>query len=156
MPLGRERGATLSMTLLAGFQALLHRATGQPGIPVGTAVANRNRSEIEKLIGFFVNTLVLHTSLAGRPAFGELMARVREVALAAYEHQDMPFDRLVEELATSRDLSRNPLCQVMFSYQNFPRQAPPSRRVFRAFVVTAAPFRRWVRGSPRRAFALID
>jgi amino acid adenylation domain-containing protein len=113
--LGRRHGATLFMTLLAVFQTLLHRYTGQEDLWIGTPVANRNRSEIEGLIGFFVNTLVLRSSLAGGPTFAGLLERVRETALAAYAHQELPFERLVEELAPRRDLSRSPLFQVFFS-----------------------------------------
>ncbi|MCP4654737.1 MAG: AMP-binding protein, partial [bacterium] len=112
-----------SMTLLAAFKTLLSRYSGQTDVVVGTAIANRNRSETEELIGFFVNTLVLRTDLAGAPAFSELLGRVRETALQAYGHQDLPFEKLVEALELERRLDRNPLCQVMFGYQNFPRSA---------------------------------
>jgi amino acid adenylation domain-containing protein len=118
--LSRKRASTLFMTLLAAFQTLLHRYTNQKEILVGTPVANRSRLEIERLIGFFVNTLVLRTDLSGDPTFQELLGRVREVALQAYAHQDLPFEKLVEELQPERDLSRNPLFQVMFILQNAP------------------------------------
>ena len=108
------------MTLFAAFQILLYRYTGQEDIGVGVPIANRNRSEIEGLIGFFVNSLVLRTNLSGNPTFRELLAQVREVALAAYAHQDLPFEKLVEELHPERDLSRNPLFQVVFALQNAP------------------------------------
>ncbi|MFF3847788.1 amino acid adenylation domain-containing protein [Streptomyces sp. NPDC002328] len=112
--LARERGATLFMVLLAGFQSLLARWTGQHDLAVGSPVAGRDRTELEPLIGFFVNTLVLRTDLSGDPTFGEAVRRIRETALAAFEHQDVPFDRLVEELRPERDLSRNPLFDVLF------------------------------------------
>ncbi|CAG0936134.1 nonribosomal peptide synthetase DhbF [Thermoflexales bacterium] len=121
--LSRQAGATLFMTLLAAFQTLLHRYTGQEDILVGTAIANRNRAETEGLIGFFVNTLVLRTDLSGDPTFRALLDRVREVALGAYTHQDLPFEKLIEELQPERDLSRTPLFQVMFDFQNAPRPA---------------------------------
>jgi amino acid adenylation domain-containing protein len=117
----RDRGATQSMTLLAGFTALLGRFAGCEDVAVGMAVANRTRREVEGLIGFFVNTLVLRTDLAGTPGFAQLVGRVRETFLASYAHQDLPFERLVEELQPERNLSRNPLIQVMCAYQNFPR-----------------------------------
>ena len=120
--LSQREGVTLFMTLLAAFQTLLHRYTGQDDIIVGSATANRNRLEIEGLIGFFVNTLVLRTDLSGNPTFRELLKRVREVALGAYAHQDLPFDKLVEELQVPRDLSYNPLFQVMFVLQNAPME----------------------------------
>ena len=118
--LARERGATLFMVLLAGFQALLHRITGQEEVILGSPVANRDRSEVEELIGFFVNTLVLRTDVSGNPPFAELVARARETALGAWAHQSLPFERLVEELQPERDLSRQPLFQVMFHLQNVP------------------------------------
>jgi len=118
--LSRKEGVTLFMTLLAGFQSLLHRYTGQEDIVVGTPIANRNRAEIEGLIGFFVNTLVMRTDTSGDPAFRELLKRVRKTALGAYAHQDLPFEKLIMELQPERDLSRNPLIQVMFALQNFP------------------------------------
>jgi amino acid adenylation domain-containing protein len=120
--LSQRNGVTLFMTLLAAFKVLLYRYTGQTDILVGTPVANRNRSEIEGLMGFFVNTLVLRTDLSGNPTFQELLQRVSETALGAYAHQDIPFERLVEALRPERNLSRQPLFQVMFILQNAPME----------------------------------
>ncbi len=119
--LTRRRGATRSMTMLAAFQALLGRQAGQEDLATGAVIANRTRREVEGLIGFFVNTLVLRSNLSPTSGFAALLGRVRETALAAYAHQDLPFERLVEELQPERSQNRNPLIQVVFSYQNFPR-----------------------------------
>ena len=108
------------MTLLAAFQTVLYRYTGQTDILVGTPVANRNRMEIEPLIGFFVNTLVLRTQLHGESSFRELLQQVREVVLGAQAHQELPFERLVQELAPERSLSHAPLFQVMLVLDNMP------------------------------------
>ena len=116
--LSRKQGVTLFMTLLAAFQTLLYRYTGQEDIVVGSPIANRNRTEIEGLIGFFVNTLVLRSNFSGDPTFKELLARVRELVLGDYAHQDLPFEKLVQELNPERTLSYSPLVQVMFMLQN--------------------------------------
>jgi amino acid adenylation domain-containing protein len=113
--LSKRVGVTLFMTLLAAFQTLLYRLSGQDDIVVGTPVAGRNQQEIEGLVGFFVNTLVLRIDFSGNPSFEQLLNRVREVALQAYAHQELPFEQLVEALHPTRDLSYTPLFQVMFS-----------------------------------------
>ncbi|HET7288091.1 MAG TPA: amino acid adenylation domain-containing protein, partial [Pyrinomonadaceae bacterium] len=113
--IAREHGATLFMSLLAAFNVLLWRHSGQSDLLVGTPIANRNRAETENLIGFFVNTLVLRTKINGDSSFRELLDQVRETTLGAFEHQDVPFEKLVEELHPERDLSRQPLFQVMFA-----------------------------------------
>jgi amino acid adenylation domain-containing protein len=118
--LSQREGVTLFMTLLAAFQTLLHRYTGQDDITVGSPIANRNRREIEGLIGFFVNTLVLRSDLSGNPTFRELLVRVREVALGAYDHQDLPFEKLVEELQPERNFTHNPLFNVWVNFTNIP------------------------------------
>jgi amino acid adenylation domain-containing protein len=118
--LSRRQGVTLFMTLLAAFKALLYHYSGQEDIVVGTNVANRNWAETEGLIGFFINMLTLRTDLSGNPSFTELLKRTREVSLGAYAHQDVPFEKLVEELKPERSLSHTPLFQVVLSLQNAP------------------------------------
>src|SRR6476661_3736902 len=112
---GKGEGASLFMTLLAAFQVLLMKYTGQEDFGVGTAIANRSRTNTHGLIGYFVNTLVIRANLGAELTFREILRQVRETALSAYEHQDLPFEKLVAELAPDRDLSRGPLIQVMFS-----------------------------------------
>ncbi|MEH1954356.1 amino acid adenylation domain-containing protein [Nostoc sp.] len=120
LQLSQQQGCTLFMTLLGAYNTLLYRYTGQSDILVGTPIANRDRAEIEGLMGFFVNTLVMRTDLAGNPSFNELLLRLREMALSAYAHQDLPFETLVEALEPERDLSYTPLFQVMFVLLNAP------------------------------------
>ncbi len=116
--LSRQEGKTLFMTLLAAFEVLLHRHSGQEDILVGSPIANRTRKELEPLIGFFVNTLALRGDLSGNPTFRELLGRVENACLGAYENQDLPFEQLVEQLGVERDPSRHPLFQVMFVLQS--------------------------------------
>ncbi|CAA9588146.1 Polyketide synthase modules and related proteins [uncultured Synechococcales cyanobacterium] len=116
----QKQNVTLFMTLLAAFNLLLYDLTGTPDLVVGSPIANRNRPEIEDLIGFFVNTLVLRTDLSGDPSFAELLQRVRQVALGAYAHQDLPFEQLVSELQPDRTLSQAPFFRVWFVLQNTP------------------------------------
>jgi len=116
--LSRERGVTLYMTMLAAFKGLLSRYSGQEDIVIGSAIANRNRVETEPLIGFFVNTLALRTRLDGDPTFEEAVARVREVVLGAYTHQDLPFEKLISELQLQRKSSSAPVLPVGFALQN--------------------------------------
>lgn len=121
--LSQQEDVTLFMTLLAAFKTLLYRYTHQEDIALGSPIANRNRSEIEGIIGFFVNSLVLRSNLSGNPTFRELLGRVREITLGAYSHQDLPFEKLVEELHPERNLSHHPLFQVVFGFQNAPMSA---------------------------------
>ncbi|MGK7916466.1 MAG: condensation domain-containing protein, partial [Prochloraceae cyanobacterium] len=118
--LSQQQGVTLFMTLLAAFKTLLYRYTGQEDLLVGTAIAGRNQPNLEPLIGCFVNTLVLRTDLSDNPTFLMLLERVRDVTLEAYTHQDLPFEKLVEELQPERDLSQSPLFQVGFAFYNAP------------------------------------
>ncbi|MDZ7949854.1 amino acid adenylation domain-containing protein [Nostoc sp. DedQUE09] len=118
--LSQQADTTLFMSLLAAFNILLYRYTEQEDILIGSPIANRNRAELEGMLGLFVNTLVLRNNLSGNPSYREFLHRVREVTLNAYAHQDLPFEMLVEELQPERDLSRNPLYEVMFVLQNTP------------------------------------
>ncbi len=120
--IGREQGVTLFMTLLALFQVLLHRYTRLGDIIVGTPIANRNRGELEHMIGFFVNTIALRTDLSDNPSFRDLVQRVSETTLNAYTHQELPFERLVEELHPERNVDRHPVFQVMFDWQSAPTE----------------------------------
>ncbi len=121
--LSQSKGVSLFMTLLAAFDTLLYRITGQTDILVGTPIANRNRVDVEGLIGFFVNTLVLRTNLSQKPTFSNLLAQVRDVALDAYNYQDMPLEKILDELHIERNLSYTPLFQVMFALQNAPMKS---------------------------------
>ena len=141
--LAQQTETTLFMLLLATFNVLLSRYTGQTNLVVGTPIANRRRPEIEKLIGFFVNTLPMHINLAGNPTFRELLEQVKEVALGAYAHQDLPFERLVEELQPERSLSHTPLVQVLLAVQNArmePQQIPGLILQMETFDEGVAPF----------------
>jgi non-ribosomal peptide synthetase component F/acyl carrier protein len=120
--LSRAEVSTLFMTLLAAFQTLLYRYSGQDDLIVGSVIANRNHLESEDLIGYFINALALRTDLSGEPSFRQLLRRVREVTLGAFAHQDLPFEKLVEELQPVRDISRAPLFQVMLVLQNTPHE----------------------------------
>jgi amino acid adenylation domain-containing protein len=125
----REERVTPFMVLLAGFSALLHRYTGQQDILVGSPIAGRTNPMLEGLVGCFVNTLVLRTDLSGAPTFGELLGRVREVALGAYSHADVPFEKLVADLHPRRDMSRSPLFHVALALQSVPKAAEVSGAV---------------------------
>jgi amino acid adenylation domain-containing protein len=119
--LAQQKDVTLFMLMLAAFKTLLYRYTGQEDLIVGSPIANRNHEKLTGLIGFFVNTLVLRSNLAGNLSFLDLLSQIRQVALEAYAHQDLPFDKLVEVLQPERDLSYTPLFQVMFAWQNSPQ-----------------------------------
>ena len=116
--LSARHGTTLYMTLLAGWAVLLGRLSGQRDVVIGTPVANRSRVEIEELIGFFVNTLVLRMDLSGSPTVEEVLQRVKEQAIGAQQHQDLPFEQVVEMVQPVRSLAHSPLFQVMFAWQN--------------------------------------
>ncbi len=141
--LSRREGVTLFMTLLAGFQIVLGRYSGQDDVVVGTDVANRNRLQAEDLIGFFVNHLVLRTDLSGNPSLRELLRRVREITLGAYAHQDMPFDKLVEELQPDRSLNYTPIFQTLFVMRNMQLRTPEAHNghngMVRSFPLDSSP-----------------
>jgi len=149
--LGRDENATLFMTLLAGFLALLHRYTGQPDVVVGSPIAGRTRVEIEPLIGFFVGTLPLRGDLSGDPTVREHLRRMREVALAGYGHQDVPFEKLVEELAPERTLIRNPIVQVMFGLRDGRASLPALRGLAVSRLARGVPV-----GGERRSCAAVN
>ena len=121
--LSQQSEATLFMTLLAAFLVLISRYSGQLDLVVGSPIANRNSKSVEQLMGFFANTLALRGDLSGNPSFRDFLAQVRQTTLSAYAHQDLPFEMLVEKLQLDRDLSRNPLVQVIFSLQNTPQSS---------------------------------
>ncbi|HEY0170670.1 MAG TPA: condensation domain-containing protein, partial [Pyrinomonadaceae bacterium] len=127
--LSRREGVTLYMTLLAAYQTLLHRYSGQPGVVVGSPIANRDRPEVEGLIGFFINVLALHTDLSGNPTFAELLTRVRETTLGAYAHHEVPFEKIVGELQLEREPGFAPLFQAVFVLQNMPLSEPGLTRL---------------------------
>jgi non-ribosomal peptide synthetase component F len=127
--LASREGATLFMAMLAAWQALLGKMSGQDDVVVGSPIAGRTRPELEGVVGFFVNMLALRTDLSGDPTFRQLLARVRETTLGAYQHQELPFERLVQELQGERSLSRNPLVQVVFALHNMPLERPRLARL---------------------------
>ncbi|MEL7523352.1 MAG: condensation domain-containing protein, partial [Cyanobacteria bacterium J06553_1] len=121
--LGQKQSATLFITLLAAFKVLLYRYTGQTDLVIGTPIANRHRAEVEGLIGLFVNTLVLRSHLSPQADFGTLLEQIKATTWAAYDHQDLPFEKLVEALQPERDLSYSPLFQVKFRLENPPQES---------------------------------
>jgi aspartate racemase len=121
--LGRREGSTLFMALLAAFGVVMGRAVGQDDFLIGTDVAGRNHAATEKLIGFFVNQLVLRVDLSGNPTFRELLQRIRQTTLDAYARQDVPFEKLVDQISPERTLARSPLFQVKLVLQNTPRES---------------------------------
>ena len=127
--LANARGATPFMVLLAGFAALLYRWSGERDLPIGPYLANRSRPELEPLVGLFLNTLVLRVRVDPDRGFEDLVDQVRRVAVEAYDHQDVPFELLVEDLAPPRDLSRNPLFQVVCQLNNTPTQDPGANTI---------------------------
>src|SRR6185295_1241951 len=116
--LSQQQGVTLFITLMAAFQLFISRYTGREDVLIGTDIANRNRVELEQLVGFFVNLLPVRINLAGNPTFVELLERSAKSILSVYAHQELPFEKLVEELKPERDLTRNPVVQVLFVMQN--------------------------------------
>ena len=118
--LAKEEGATLYMVLLAAFKELFSRYTGLDDIAIGTSIAGRKRQEIEGLVGFFVNFLVIRTDLGGNPTFRELLGRVKREVLGAYDHQDLPFEKMMEEVGVERVPNRTPLFQILMVHQNAP------------------------------------
>jgi amino acid adenylation domain-containing protein len=132
--LSRQEGVTLFMTLLGAFQTLLYRYTGQTDIAVGSPIASRHHGQTEKLLGYFANTLVLRGNLSGNPTFRQLLGQVKETALGAYSHQDFPFEKIVEALQPERDLSHNPLFQVLFALQNVPFEPPKASGLTMEFI----------------------
>lgn len=135
----RREGATLFMTLLAAWQVLLARYSGQEDIVVGSVIAGRNRTELENMIGFFANTIALRSDLSGNPPFRKLLAQVREVTLGAYAHPDLPFEKLIEDLHPERNLSHTPLIQVMLVLQNTPQKEKVLRGLTFSPVKVASP-----------------